>query len=175
MQVSWCPLGCCNQQLLVTSINMNEEKEAKSRNTNGVRISLARALHHFVSTSLQQGSCLYKLNHMAMPPSLTSCISQHPPTFPLGSQHHLGPAALLSWRQDREAWETEPCLLSVVQTEAGTCHWRVCGPATGCHNLPFMAYCKAPAGFECGFALSCCRYLCCSGKMRSLLLSMPLV
>lgn len=136
MQVGWCPLGWCNQQLLITSINMNEEKEAKSKNTNGLRISLPRALHHFVFTSLQQGLCLYKLSHMAVSPSLPSCMSQHPPTFPLGSQHHLRPAALISWRQDTGAWETKPCLLPVVQAEAGTHLWRGCGPAGGCHNLP---------------------------------------
>lgn len=90
-------------QLLLTSINLNEEREAKSRNTNGLRISLPRALHRFVSLSLQQGLYLYKLSHMAMSPSLSSYMSQHPPTFPLGCQHHLRPAALLSWRQDREA------------------------------------------------------------------------
>lgn len=175
MQVGWCPLGCCNQQLLITSIDMNEEKEAKFNNTNGLRISLPRALHHFLSTSLQQGLYVYKLSHMAVSPSLPSYMSQHPPTFPLGSHHHLRPAALLSWRQDRAAWETKPCLLPVVEAEAGTHHWRGCGPAGGCHNLPFMAVCKTPVGFEHGAALSCCKDLSCPGKVRSLLLSLPLV
>lgn len=126
MQVRQCPLGCCNQQLL------------KSRNKNGLRISLP--LHHFVSNSLQQGLYLYRLSHMAM---VTFSYQLHvtaSSTFPLGSQHHLRPSALLSWRQDREAWETKPCLLPVVQAEAGTHHWRGCGPARGCHNLPFMAF-----------------------------------
>lgn len=162
MQVRWCPLGCCSQQLLVASSNMNEEKEAKSADFPSQ--GLASLCFHFFSAGL----VLNKLNHMAMSPSLTSYVSQHPPTLPLGSQHHLRPAALLSWSQDREARETEPCLLPVVQAEAGTCPWRGCGPAGGCHNLPFMAFCKTPAGFEGGFALSCSMNLSCPGKVSSM-------
>lgn len=52
--------------------------------TNGLRVFLARILHHFVSTSLQQGLCLHKLNRTVMSPSLTSSMSQHPPHIPSG-------------------------------------------------------------------------------------------
>lgn len=171
MPVRQCSLGCCNQKLRITSINKNEERKAKSKNTTGLRISVPRPLHHFVSTSLQQGLYLYKLSHVAMVTFAVTASS----TFPLGSQHHLRPAALLSCRQDRDAWETKPCLLPVVQAEPGTHHWAGSGPAKGCHSLPFVAFCKNSAGYEHGIALSCCKNLSCPGKVRSLLLSMPLV
>lgn len=92
--------------------------------------------------------------------------------LPSGFPDHPRPAAPLPWRQDRE---TKPCLLPMVQAEAGPHHWGGCGPDRGCHNLPFMAFCKTPAGFEHGVALSCCKNLSCPGKVRSLLLSVPLV
>lgn len=93
MPVRQCSLGCCNQQLLITSINKNEERKAKSKNTTGLRISLPRPLHHFVSTSLQQGLYLYKLSHVAMVTLAVTASS----TFPLApsttsGQQHFSPA-----------------------------------------------------------------------------------
>lgn len=60
------------------------------------------------------------LCHLLLPATCNSSL----PTFSLGSYHHLMPEAFLSWRQAREAWKTEPCVLLVVCAEAGTHHWR---------------------------------------------------
>lgn len=157
--------------------------------TNGLRVSLARTLHHFVSTSLQHSLCLYKLHHVAMSPSLTSYMSQHPAHIPSGhpaSPHarsisllEAGQRSFRNWalpasRDSGRGWYPSP------KTSRG--------PDRGCHNLPFMAFCKTllqvlsmaslqwkqPGGSP-GFDVKCHKNLSSPGKMKSLLLCVLLL
>lgn len=112
------PPGCCKQQLLVTSINMNKENSLlhlfepqQKLNANGLRVSLVRTLHHFVSTSLQQDLCLYKLNHMAISP-LNSYTSQHPLHIPSGlpaSPHARSISFLEVGQRTLRNWASPDC------------------------------------------------------------------
>ena len=157
--------------------------------TNGLRASLARTLHHFVSTSLHQGLCLDKLNHTAMSPSLTSHVSQHQLHIPSGllaSPHARRISLLKAGQRSLRNW----ALPTFSDSGRG---WypslkRACGPSRGCHNLPFMAFGKTvlqvlsvaslwwkqPGGSP-GFDVRCRKNLSWPGKMKSLLLCVPLI
>lgn len=112
---------------------------------------LARTLHHLVSTSLQQGLCLYKLKHMAMSPSLSSYMSQHPACIASGLPAPPHARSMSLVKAGQRGWETD----LVIQAEAGTHHWRALmgqlEVATTCHSWLFAGpWCRFWAGLHSG-------------------------